>query len=189
MIAHSQTKRIPKGSGGVPLGSEQCTWSFNSLPAHLATRISVFSKSHDCGQVVAHHQLAHFGPGSPQGRAFIGHDPRLGCAGAVFVFCNRLGGNTTSLAELHYWQGGRYRPFGAYLPKPRYSAVPAFGVRPQRQGRRRVKLRIVKDGHKHSEISCPGFLHRGSRRTVMKKYRSERKGPRNFDTAPHDNSL
>ena len=97
-----------------------------------------------------------------RGKAFIEHDPRLGCAGAVFVFCNRLGGNTTSLAELHYWQGGRYRAFGAYLPKPRYSAVAALGVRPQRQGRRSVKLRIVKDDHKHSTISCPDFLRRGS---------------------------
>jgi site-specific DNA-methyltransferase (adenine-specific) len=40
-----------------------------------AGRLSVFSKSHDCGQVVAHHQLAHFGPGSPQGRAFFVPNP------------------------------------------------------------------------------------------------------------------
>ena len=33
------------------------------------------------------------------------------------------------------------------------------------------------------------FVRRGSRRTVMKKYRSERKGRRNFDTALHYNSL
>jgi hypothetical protein len=34
----------------------------NGLPAHVATRISLFSKSHDCGQVIAHPQLAHLGP-------------------------------------------------------------------------------------------------------------------------------
>jgi hypothetical protein len=33
------------------------------------------------------------------------------------------------------------------------------------------------------------FVRRGSRRTVMKKYRHERKGRRNFDTALHYNSL
>jgi hypothetical protein len=33
------------------------------------------------------------------------------------------------------------------------------------------------------------FVRRGSRRTVMKKYPSERKGRRNFDTALHYNTL
>jgi hypothetical protein len=31
-----------------------CTLTRNGLTAHVATRISLFSKSHDCGQVVAH---------------------------------------------------------------------------------------------------------------------------------------
>ena len=38
-------------------------------------------------------------------------------------------------------------------------------------------------------FSSINFVRRGSRRTVMKKYRSERKGRRNFDTALHYNSL
>jgi hypothetical protein len=42
-------KRGSRMSGSALLS----TWTYNGLPAHLATRISLFSKSQDCGQVVA----------------------------------------------------------------------------------------------------------------------------------------
>ena len=41
---------------------------YNGVPAHVATRISLFSKSHDCGQVVAHPSTCPPWAGSDSGR-------------------------------------------------------------------------------------------------------------------------
>jgi hypothetical protein len=50
-------------------------------------------------------------------------------------------------------RGQRLPPWGSPAHTSRLSLT-GFGVRTRRQGRRRVNLRILKDGHKKSEISC-----------------------------------
>jgi hypothetical protein len=44
------------------------TWTYNGVPTHLATRVFLFSKSHDCGQVIAHPSTRPPWAGSDSGR-------------------------------------------------------------------------------------------------------------------------